>query len=96
MKNTNVFLHQENAPCHKLIKAIAKIHKFHFKVFRTSVPSYVHDLVPSDLLADRKSMLAGNRFRSNDEVLAKTGIYFVIKLNRGVQELFVLQTFQPL
>ena len=58
-----VLVHQDNAPCHKSITMMAKLHR-----------PYSPNLAPSDywLLADLKRMLQGKRFRSNEEVILET------------------------
>ena len=50
---------QDNAPCHKLIAMMAKLHELHFELL--PYPSYSPNLDPSDywLLADLKRMLQG-------------------------------------
>ena len=44
-------------------------------------PPYSPDLAPSDywLFADLKKMLAGKKFRTNEEVIAETEAYFEAK-----------------
>ena len=62
MKKKNVLFHQNNAPCHKSIVMMAKLHKLHFKLLLH--PAYSPDLAPSDywLFADLKIRLQGKRF----------------------------------
>ena len=54
---------------------MAKLHELHFELLPH--PSYSPDLAPSDyyLFADLKSMLQGERFGSNEEVIAETEAY---------------------
>ena len=64
-----VLFNQDNAPCHKLITTMAKLHELHFELFPH--PLYSPDLAPSDywLFADLKRMLQGKRFGSNEEAM---------------------------
>ena len=41
-----VFFHEDNAPCHKSIAAMAKLHELHFEFLLH--PPYSPDLAPSD------------------------------------------------
>ena len=68
MKKNKVLFHQNNAPCHKSIAKMAKLHELHFELLPH--PPYSTDLASSDyyLLADLKRMLLGKRFGSNEEV----------------------------
>ena len=61
----NVLFHQDDAPCHKLIAMITKLHELHFKLLLH--PPYSPDLAPSDywLLADLERIPQGKRFGSN-------------------------------
>ena len=79
MKKKKVFFYQNNAPCHKSIATMAKLHELHFELLPH--PPYSPDLVTSeyDLLADLKRMLQGKRFGSNEEVIAQTEAYFEAK-----------------
>jgi histone-lysine N-methyltransferase SETMAR len=79
MKKKKVFFHQDNAPCHKSIATMAKLHELHFELLPHT--PYSPDLAPSDyyLLADLKRMLQGKRFGSNEEVIAETEGYFEAK-----------------
>ena len=76
MKKKEVFFHQDNAPCHKLISVIAKLHELHFKLLPH--PPYSPDLALSNywLFADLKIMLQGKRFGSNEVVILETEVYF--------------------
>ena len=44
-----VLFHQDNAPCHKLIAMVAKIHELHFELHFELLlhPPYSPDLTPS-------------------------------------------------
>ena len=78
MKKKTVLFHQDNAPCHKLIATMAKLHEVCFKLLPH--PAYSPDLAPSNywLFADLKRMLQGKRFGSN-EVISETEAYFEAK-----------------
>ena len=60
MAKKKLLFHQENAPCTKSIKTIAKLHELHFELLPH--PPFRLDLTPSDywLFADLKKMFAGN------------------------------------
>ena len=79
MKKKKVLFHQDNAPCHKSLVTMAKLHELGFELLPH--PPYSPDLAPSDywLFADLKKMLQGKRFVSNDEVIAETNAYFGAK-----------------
>ena len=68
--------HQDNAPGHKSMKTMVKLNKLSFALLPH--PPYSPDLAPRDyrLFADLKKMLQGNRFGSNEEVIAETEAYF--------------------
>ena len=74
-----VLFHQDNAPCHKSIATMAKLYELHFKLL-PHLP-YSPELAPSNcwLFADRKRMLQGKRFGSNEEVISETEAYFEAK-----------------
>ena len=74
-----VRFHQDNAPCHKSMKTMAKLHELGYELLPHS--PYSPDLAPSDyfLFADLKRMLAGKKFSSNEEVIAETEAYFEAK-----------------
>ncbi|KAL7723768.1 hypothetical protein ACLKA6_017266 [Drosophila palustris] len=67
MAKKKVLFHQDNAPCHKSMKTMAKLNELGFELLPH--PPYSPDLAPSDywLFANLKKMLRGKRFRSNDE-----------------------------
>ena len=68
-------LSPDNAPCHKSIATMAKLHELHFKLLPHT--PYSPDLAPSDywLFGDLKRMLQGKKFGS-DEVISETEAYF--------------------
>ena len=76
MKMKKVLFHQDNAPCHKSMKTMAKLNELGFELLPH--PPYSPDLAPSDywLFADRKTTLQGKRFGSNKEVSAETEAYY--------------------
>lgn len=79
MKKKKVLFHQDNAPCHKSLRTMAKIHELGFELLPH--PPYSPDLAPSDffLFSDLKRMLAGKKFGCNEEVIAETEAYFEAK-----------------
>lgn len=91
MKKKKVLFHQDNAPCHKSIATMAKMHELGFELLPH--PPYSPDLAPSDfyLFADLKKMLAGKKYGSNEEVIAETEAYFESKdkpfYKRGIEML---------
>lgn len=68
MKKKKVLFHQDNAPCHKSLRTMAKIHELGFELLPH--PPYSPDL---------KRMLAGKKFGCNEEVIAETEAYFEAK-----------------
>lgn len=91
MKKKKVLFHQDNAPCHKSLKTMAKLHELGFELLPH--PPYSPDLAPSDyfLFSDLKRMLAGKKFGSNEEVIAETEAYFEAKpkeyFKNGIEKL---------
>ena len=79
MKKKKVLFHQDNAPYHKSIAMMAKLHELFFELL--SHPPYSPDLAPSNywLFADFKRMLQGKRFGSIEEVMSVTEAYFEAK-----------------
>lgn len=79
MAKKKVRFHQDNAPCHKSMKTMAKLHELGYELLPH--PPYSPDLAPSDyfLFADLKRMLAGKKFSTNEEVIAETEAYFEAK-----------------
>ena len=78
-KKKKVPFHQDNAPCHKSITMMAKLHELHFELFLH--PPYSPVLAPSDnwLFANLKRMFQEKRFDSNEEVILETKVYFEAK-----------------
>lgn len=76
MARKKVLFHQDNAPCHKSMQTMAKLYELGYELLPH--PPYSPDLAPSDyfLFADLKRMLAGQKFKTNDEVIAETEAYF--------------------
>ena len=70
-----VLFYQDNAPCHKSIATMAKLHELLLH------PPYCPDLAPSDywLFANIKRMLQGKKFGFNEEVISETKVYFEAK-----------------
>ena len=73
------FAREDNAPCHKSMKTMAKLSELGYELLPH--PPYSPDLAPSDywLFADLKKMLQGKRFGSNEKVIAETEAYFEAK-----------------
>lgn len=76
MAKKKTLFHQDNAPIHKSMKTMAKLHDLHYQLLPH--PPYSPDLAPSDyyLFANLKKMLQGKKFMSDDEVIAETEAYF--------------------
>lgn len=76
MADEIILFHQDNAPCHKSPKIMAKLDELKFRL----VPHqpYSPDLAPSDywLFADLRKILAGKKFRTNDEIIREIEAYF--------------------
>lgn len=70
MKNKKMIFHQDNVPCHKSLKTIAKLHDLASE-FRPH-PPYSPDLAPSDdwLFEDLKRNAPGKETGSIDEIIA--------------------------
>ena len=79
IKKKKVLFHQDNAPCHKSITTMAKLHELHLELLPHS--SYSPDIAPIDywLLADPKRMFQRKRFDYNEEVILETEMYFEAK-----------------
>lgn len=71
-----ILFHQDNAPAHKSVVAMAKLHELRFEVLNH--PPYSPDLAPSDyyLFPNLKKHLAGRKFSTNEEVIAETERFF--------------------
>ncbi|KAF7269830.1 hypothetical protein GWI33_017145 [Rhynchophorus ferrugineus] len=87
LKKKKVMLHQNNAPCHKLVKTVAKIHEMGFKLL--PYPPHSTDLAPGDyfLFFDLKGTLVGKKYSSNEEVIAETEAYFEAKDKNDIEML---------
>ena len=70
MLRKGVLFHQDNAPPHTLLVAMARIHDCGFEL--VPHPPYLPDLAPSDfhLSPQMKKALAGRHFASDDDVIA--------------------------
>ncbi|GFV36022.1 mariner Mos1 transposase [Trichonephila clavipes] len=92
LKKKKVLFHQDNAPCHKSMKSMAKLHELGFELLPH--PPYTPNLAPSDffLFSDLKKMLAGQKFRTDEEVIAETEAYFEAKdksyYKNGIEKLY--------
>lgn len=83
-KKTTIFeekkvkFYHKNVPCHKSMKTMAKLHELVFQLLSDPHPMYFPDLASSDffLFSEHKRMLAGKKFRSDEEVIAKTEVNF--------------------
>jgi histone-lysine N-methyltransferase SETMAR len=73
-KKKKVLLHQDTSAV-----AMAKIHELQFEL--NHYPSYSPNLTPSDffLFSKLKVRLGGQKFSSNEEVIASVGAYFAAK-----------------
>jgi [histone H3]-lysine36 N-dimethyltransferase SETMAR len=71
-----VLFHQDNALCHKLVKATAKLHELSYELLPHS--PYFPDLAFSDLFLfeDFKRMLVGKKSSTNQEVIFENLVYF--------------------
>ena len=91
MKKKKVLFHYNNAPCHKSIATMAKLHELHFKLLPH--PPCSPDLAPNDywLFADLKRMLVGKTFGSNEEAILETEASFETKdksfFKKGIKSL---------
>ena len=77
MKKKNVLFHQDNAPGHKLIVTMAKLHGLHFELLPHS--PYSPDVAHSGywLFVDLKRMLQRKRFSSKEEVISENwGVFW--------------------
>ena len=71
-----VLFHQDNAPVHTSVIAMAKIHELKFELLPH--PPYSPDLAPCDfhLFPNLKKWLGGKRFMTDDEVIQAVNSYF--------------------
>jgi [histone H3]-lysine36 N-dimethyltransferase SETMAR len=85
LKKNKVLFHQDNAPCHKSMKSMAKLNELWLQIASSSTVS--PDLAPSDyfLFADLKKMLAGKKFKDNDGLIAETEAYFADKTKESIK-----------
>jgi histone-lysine N-methyltransferase SETMAR len=76
MQKKKIICHQDNAPAHKSVLAIEKLRVLHYELLEH--PPYSPVLAPSDfcLFPKLKLFLAGQRFSSNQEVIAAVEEYF--------------------
>lgn len=76
LAHKKVLFHHDNAPAHTSAIVVAKLLEIEFQL--VSHPPYSPDLAPSDyyLFPNLKKWLAGQRFHSNEEVIADTNGYF--------------------
>lgn len=75
MKTKKVLFHQDNSPCQRLMKPIAKIHELHFELVLYSLNVPVNFTYSQTF----KKMLTSKRFESKEDVVVKTEAYFVAK-----------------
>ena len=73
-KKKDVLFHQDNAPCHKSIATIAKLHELHFELLPQ--PPYSPDLVPQQLLVVCRPQ---NNALGKEEVISETDAHFEAK-----------------
>lgn len=76
LKKKKVLFHQDNAPAHKSLVVMAKLHELRYELLPHA--PYSPDLAPCDfyLFPNLKKWLGGKRFGSNEEVMAETNAYF--------------------
>ena len=92
LKKKKVLFHQDNAPCHKSMKSMAKLQELGFELLPH--PPYSPDLAPSDffLFSDLKRMLAGKKFCADEEVIEEIEAYFEAKdksyYKNGIEKLY--------
>jgi histone-lysine N-methyltransferase SETMAR len=77
LQKKNIIFHQDNAPAHKSVLAMRKLRDLHYELLQH--PPFSPDLAPSDfyLFPKHKIFLAGQRFSSNQELIAAVEVYFV-------------------
>lgn len=90
-KKIKVISHQDNAPYHKSIVKMVKLHAFHFEFLPRS--SYSPDIAPIDYYLSEylKKKLASERYDSNEEVIAGTEANF-----KGLDKLFYKKAIEML
>ncbi|XP_023217030.1 histone-lysine N-methyltransferase SETMAR-like [Centruroides sculpturatus] len=76
LKKKKILFHQDNARVHTCAVSMAKITELKFELLPH--PPYSPDLAPSDffLFPNLKKWLGGQRFTSNEMVIAQTNAYF--------------------
>lgn len=76
LQKKKVIFHHDNAPPHKSVLTMAKINELHYELLEH--PPYSPDLAPSDfhLFPHLKKFMRGQRFSSNEEVIAAVEAYF--------------------
>ncbi|GFW43068.1 mariner Mos1 transposase [Trichonephila clavipes] len=92
VKKKKVLFHQDNAPCHKSMNSMTKLHELGFELLLH--PPYNPDLAPSDffLFSDLKKRLAGQKFCADEEVIAETEANFKAEdklyYKNGIEKLY--------
>ncbi|KAM8702311.1 hypothetical protein ACLKA7_004975 [Drosophila subpalustris] len=84
MAKKKVLFHQDNAPCHKSMKTIAKLNELGFELLPH--PPYSQDLAPSDywLFADLKKMLRGQPKAVGKSASCRVGpVFLLMSTNYG-------------
>ncbi len=81
-----MLFHQGNAPRHKLIVTIAKLHELHFELLPH--PPYSSNLAPNDYrrFAGLKRMLQAKRFDSNEDVISESEAKVKPKSSRSTKK----------
>jgi len=76
LQKKKIIFHQDNARTHKSVLAMVKLRDLHYELLEH--PPYFPDLAPSDfsLFPKLKPFFAGQRFSSNQEVIAAVEGYF--------------------
>jgi len=76
LQKKKIIFHQDNASTHKSVLAMGKLRDLHYELLEH--PPYSPDLAPADfyLFPKLKLFLAGQRFFSNQEVIAAVDGYF--------------------
>lgn len=71
-----VLFHQDNAPAHKSVVAMAAVHDCGFEL--VDHPSYSPGLAPSDyfLFPNMRKHLAGKQYQTDDEVISAAEDFF--------------------
>lgn len=79
LQKKKILFHQDNAPSHTSMVAMAKIHELRFELL--DHPPYSPDLAPSDffLFPRLKVELGGQKFSSNEEAITFVNNYFAEK-----------------